>query len=642
MNRVNISFPSWWWILLLLGFIIIFGLCHYIWIYNGGYFILEDGTKTTNISHFIKEYGGLIGSISSIVLGIFPYVAIDIYHKKIEKEDNYKTRKNSKYLWDLSLIHKEKINILEKFDSSIQYNDPADGSIYGTMIEVLNRLKNEPDENVSLKELYVFLCSPVLDTPERIKGNYSEWGREFSGILADMTTLESGLLKDNVNICFLSNEPTLGFKPLQDFVEVLANYCADFDSKKAKFLKNAQVKSSEEINELIYNETKRIYDTILNKHKNNRCLTLLEDIPFQMIITKTDKFAEVVVSFAGKNIIEKEDYIEPKGFHSIDPDVVNAFIDIFKAYTNKRCRIPFKPRHTENIICQTKDSHRINEYHSNTLINILPSPIEIPSNTFSPFYANSSKFTTDALLHILRKDDKVIEIGSGSGIQVLAALQKLKDLKTEKPIVWAIEPYAIDVLKKNCSNAPEIKIKHWILRVDNKNSKNVHLQENDNQPILCDWDKCFTKNKRCNTKCKSLNYKITDSDFDDNKFNIVLGDLPFVSARPKDTSNKKEFAYYDLHHESHQALLRLFKNATWIAQGAILITAFSTLGGYEDTKNFAQMIQKEGLVIVQYFCYLEKEYHWITYCLMKKEDYDAANQKGKDYWKDRFGIKLAN
>ena len=370
-------------------------------------------------------------------------------------------------------------------------------------------------------------------------------------------------------------------------------------------------------------------------------MTLLDDIPFQMVITKTDKFAEVVVSFAGKNIIEKEEYIEPKGFHSIDPDVVGAFIDIFKAYTNKHSRIPFKPQHTEEIIEQTMKPHKIKEYHSKTLTNILSVPIEIPSNTFSPYYANSSKFTTDTLLHILRKDDKVIEIGSGSGIQVLAALQKLKDLKTKNPIVWAIEPYAFDLLKKNCLKTPEIKIKHWILRVKNVNNKDIMPAKYNNQAILCDRDKCLVKNKQCNNTCKIFDNEIVESDFENNKFNIVLGDLPFVSACINDASDK-ELAYYDLHHDSHQALLRLFKNATWTAKGAILITAFSTLGGYEDTKNFAQMIQREGLVIVQYFCYLEKDYHWITYCLMKKEDYDTANQGGKDYWKDRFGIKLAN
>lgn len=52
------------------------------------------------------------------------------------------------------------------------------------------------------------------------------------------------------------------------------------------------------------------------------------------------------------------------------------------------------------------------------------------------------------------------------------------------------------------------------------------------------------------------------------------------------------------------------------------------------------MIRDEGLVTVQYFCFLEDDYHWIIYCLMKKDDYDAANKDGRNYWKDRFGINL--
>lgn len=629
-----VLFPNWWWVLVLLIGIGATVICHYIWILSGHYIVIENGIRANDFFSFFDKYGGWILSIYSLLCGILPYIVCNIRNKKIEQKEYIEACKRSKHLWDLSLKHKDKINILKKFGSSIQYHYLDEGSIYGTMIDVLNRLKNEPDANVNSKELYVFLCSPVLDTPERINGNYSKWGDEFSSILADMTTQESGLLKNNVNVCFLANDSTLGFKPLQDFVEVLANYCAASDLKKAKTPRQkAHVKPAKDINQVIYTKTERIYKKIL-EHKDNCCLTLLDDIPFQMVITKTDKFAEVVVSFAGKNIIEKEEYIEPKGFHSIDPDVVGAFIDIFKAYTNKHSRIPFKPQHTEEIINQTMKPHKIKEYHSKTLTNILSVPIEIPSNTFSPYYANSSKFTTDTLLHILRKDDKVIEIGSGSGIQVLAALQKLKDLKTENPIVWAIEPYAIDLLKKNCLKTPEIKIKHWILRV--KKVTNF-----DNQATLCNRDNCSIKNKQCNNTCKIFDNEIVESDFENNRFNIVLGDLPFVSACVNNDSDK-ELAYYDLHHDSHQALLRLFKNATWTTPGAILITAFSTLGGYEDTKNFAQMIQKEGLVIVQYFCYLEKDYHWITYCLMKKEDYDTANQDGKDYWKDRFGIKLAN
>jgi hypothetical protein len=641
------SFPSWWWLLLLIGCVVIVLIVHYIWMQNGCSIVDKDtGTTTTDLLPFLGKYGGYIGLTYSTLIGIFPYVVQEYWNKRneerrkiLDQERQQLERKNGKYIWNLSLKHKEKVNILEKFGGSITYNYLGDDSIYGTMIDVLKRLKNESDDGIQLKELYVFLCSPVLDTPERVNGEYNKWGEEFSSILRDMTTEQSGLLKGHVNICFLSDEAILGFKPLRNFVEVLANYCAAFEKDKSKN-SEVEIKSAGEINKIIYNKTKIVYDEILNKHKDTYSLTLLEDIPFQMIITNTDKFSEVVVSFAGKAIIEKENYDEPKGFHSIDPDVVKAFIDIFRAYANTTDRVPFKPQHTETIIKQTKNKHTIKKYHNNTLPDILSnSPLTIPANTFSPFYANSSKFTTDVLLYILRKNNKVIEIGSGSGIQVLAAHKKLLKLGTKKPTIWAIEPFADKLLADNCKSAVDISTKKWILRVKNGDNKDVHLIDKEKQAILCNRGKCGVP--KCSDTCiKQFEFEITEKDFQGTKFDIVLGDLPFVSADTKNASDE-ELAYYDLHHSAHRALLRLFKNATWLNKEAKLITAFSTLGGYEDTSNFARMIQDEGLVVVQHFCYLENDFHWIVYCLMKKDEYDAANKDKKDYWKDRFGISLA-
>lgn len=603
---------------------LVFCVCGYF-----GWGTQIDGKERKDFVSFCEEYAGLISFIISTSIIIFQ----SWWNNSIDKEEQTKNRKQSNHLGILSLKHKEKVNILEKFGGNIKYHYLGEDSIYGTMIDVLQRLKNEPEDNVNKKVLYLFLCSPVLDTPERIRGNYSDWGREFSGILTDLCTTESGLTKDNVHICFLSDEVIMGFKPLKGFVEVLANYCVAYEKKKKR-----KPKSAEEIYGTIYAETKRIYDIIVNKHKDKYYLRLLEDIPFQMIITETDKFAEVVVSFAGKTILEKEKSVEPKGFHSVDRDVVEAFKEIFDAYTNKSDRIPLKPLHTENIIKSTSKEHLIKNYHANTIQDILTTPIRVSANTFSPYYANSSKFTTDTLLHILKKDDKVIEIGSGSGIQVLAAYKKLVELGTSSPIIWAIEPFAIDLLRENCKGI-SIVTKQWMLIEKKGENRSGHCNSDTNKAVLCDKEKCKSPkciHKKCNV---AAIHEINDSYFESIKFNVILGDLPFVSADTTNASNE-EMAYYDLHHDSHRILLRLFSNSNWVQKNGILITAFSTLGGYEDTNNFAQMIRDEGLVTVQYFCFLEDDYHWIIYCLMKKDDYDAANKDGRNYWKDRFGINL--
>lgn len=618
------TFPYKYWIIYFVIIIVVLLIWYFIWFYNGHH-IVVCGISKNDIATFLKHFSNPLTFIISIICSILPSIVQYFWEKVQTKKEELENRKYGRYLWNLSLKHKEKVNILEKFGGITKSNNLGEDSIYGTMIDVLRRLNNEPDTQLTRKELYIFLCSPVLDTPERVNGDYTKWGEEFSGILRDLATSRAGLTRDNVHICFLSNNVIAGFKPLKGFIEVLSNYCASFEKKKKRN------KKAEDIYDIIYKKTEEIYNEVVNRYRNNIHLRLLEDIPFQMIITKTDNFAEVVVSFAGKTIIEKEKTIEPKGFHSIDNDVVNAFIDIFNAYTDKGDRIPLRPKHTEDIIKLTKEKHLINKYHSNSLPDIISSPITIPANTFSPFYANSSKFTTDVLLHIIKAGDKIIEIGSGIGIQILAANRKLISLGTVTPTIWAIEPFAFEALKQNCEGL-NITIKKWILRNKTTNKGSV--------AILCNRENC--KQTTCfeNQKCK-YEHEIKNQDFNNEKFNIILGDLPFVSADTKKASNE-EMAYYDLHHESHRSLLNLFKNAPWVAPNAILITAFSTLGGYEDTNNFTQLIQKEGLIIIQYFCYLEDDYHWIIYCLMRKEDYYKTSQDGKNYWKDRFGITIMN
>jgi hypothetical protein len=576
-----------------------------------------------------------IGIYFTIIMPLFQVIVQLIYYKRTAKHD----RKQSKYLWDISLKHKEKVNILEKFGGNIKYNYLGGDSIYGTMIDILERIKNSSDNDTNKKQLFIFLCSPVLDTPERVSGDYQKWGKQFSDLITELCRKPN--MKDNVHICFLSDDVKLGFRPLHGFIEVLANYCADFEKRKIGNRAKATVRCQTINHDTIYNaiekQTTNVYGKIIAEHGKEK-VRLLDDIPFQMIISETDNFAEVVVSFAGKTILEYEKEKEPKGFHSIDPDVVNAFKQIFDAYANKENRTPLKPQHTENIIKECKTEHTIKEYHYNTLPNILSQPIEISAKTFSPFYANSSKFTTDTLLHILKKDDKVIEIGSGSGIQVLAAYKKLQNLSTTQPVVWAIEPFAVNLLKINIKNTNIIS-KQWILRVKNGNNKGTHHITQENNAMLCDREKC-TQNKCTENRCAvAFANEIKNADFANNKFNIVLGDLPFVSADTKNATDE-QMAYYDLHHDTHRTLLRLFSKDPYdcFEKNAILITAFSTLGGYEDTSSFAQMIQDEGLVIVQSFCYLEDKYHWLIYCLMKKTDFEEANTGNKNYWKDRFGI----
>ncbi len=546
------------------------------------------------------------------VLAFLPMIIgllLDLQWKKIESHVS------------LSIKHKERVSVLKKFSGSAKFRYTQD-SIYGTMIDLLKRCK----KSTSKKHLYMLLCSPALDSPARIKGNYKDWGNEFSRLLGAIC----GDTDVTAQVAYLPNEVILGFNPLYGFVETLASYCTDEAISKGRCEVSDRDTFSKQVFEDIYNNTGDIYtliDTIKDRHKkNNIDIRKILDIPFQIIIWEQDDLAEVVVSFAGKTILEDGNYIEPQGFHSCDVGVVNAFKQIFESYTDDHKRIPLKPMHTRDIIEKTKEAgeHFLQCYHSKTTSDpILSKPLRISADTFSPFYANSSKFTTDALLHVLQKDNKVIEIGSGSGIQVLAALRKLQDLGTSTPVVWAIEPFAIELLEENC-NGSDIVIKKWILKKKNGDYKDLHSVKDKNFNVVL-YDESKEK-------------EITDSDFNGHKFDIVLGDLPFVSATT--SSDENELAYYDYQHNSHRALFKIFSTAKWVNKNAVLITAFSSLGGYDDIAYFTQMIKDEKLVIVQNFCYLEAGYHWLIYCIMRESDFNALNASG-EYWRvNRFGIEL--
>lgn len=526
--------------------------------------------------------------------------------------------------YDILLVRsqKDKIRLLKQFTPSNKILKlRGDNSIYDSVVKMLERaLKNA--ERAEKVELKLLLCAPGLDYPGRISSDKEEetWGLEVYSIIEKIIVHE----KTKVSITHLPDEVISGFNPLLGFLETLSNYISQ---------KNG-ISSPNDIFEKLKDSSNDIVDMFLKQKKkqSNRIElnnSTIVDIPFQIFICNSENLQEVIVSFASKEILEDMYSSEPKGFHSIDPDVVGVFEEIYHTYVSEHRRMPIKPTHTLKIIEEQSlvKEHLVSNYLSSELKNGIS--IKVHDGVFSPKFANSSKFTSYVLCKILKGKESVLDIGSGTGIQALVALRKLEELGNTNPTIWALEsvPSAFINLQEN-TQSTSITCRRWgLLSVLNNGKEKIIKQcheVTDDETQIEDGVFCeFEDNSNSKFKVVSLSSEKNFTSFD-----LIIADLPYVDTRPSDDS---ELAYFDLNHIAHKTLFKAFQKNRWVSNNSILVTSFSTLGGLEDLAKFERLINRENLTAIQKFSFYEDKYLWLVYCIINSKHY-----KSDEYWRKRL------
>lgn len=509
--------------------------------------------------------------------------------------------KNSKLGKDEKLrkSQRERIRILESFAPTTSMKEFFDDrSIYTTIIAMFDRLlKEEETGNDSSKyEICMLLCSPALDywkneNSKSPEGNF-EWGLEFRNKVNELAAKES----IKFEICHLPLESFSGLNPMKDFISVLANYTTNHSTDFAKSFTT------------LWERSKRVADDFSlwsvdhdRKHRFS-VITNNTNIPFQAIIINSVNFTEVVVSFAGREVLEREHKYDIKGFFSSDPYVVKTFHSIFKTYIQSKERIPFIPLHTLNIADKHSRAghHLIPNYYYGKIRNLHVHP-----ETFSPCIGNSTKFTVwviDKLLTTLctqnsqkqsLKIKKILDIGAGTGILALTASATLRSLKKKDYSITALDAcqHAQNILKLNCAQDNNIKHFPWSLSFssnDKSTITNAYFKDEKDSEIKISGDFC--------------------------EFDLVIADLPFVHAVER---SKSDLRFLDHRHQLHQAFFKVCSETKLISDEGIIITAFSSLGGPDDIHEFESYIHKNSLQAIQRVEFFEDGYAWIVYVLMR-------------------------
>ena len=522
---------------------------------------------------------------------------------------------------------KERIRILDNFQPSqsmIEFFDNR--SIYDAILTMLYRLNDEGDHGPGKTHYNVcmLLCSPALDycgnEKSRSPGSkQSEWGLEFRDIVEKLVAH-----KDiEFDICHLPVEPFSGVNALRDFISALATYTIQSedqlksdDAVKADAEFQTIFGSIWDRSGLVANDFAN-WSTDVDKKDRFHVKTHTINIPFQVVLVDSKDVMEVVVSFAGREVLEREQRRGVKGFYSSDPYVVKTFREVFRMYVESKGRIPYIPSHTSKV----SDSHdAIGPHIIPGYYNKLVGPLRVLPETFSPVVGNSTKFTVwllDKLITTGDPDDpdcwgkkvkKILDIGSGTGVLALAtgAILQARFKRTDYTIT-AIDscPYAQRVLRLNTTSDPRIKVNPWTLRFTaNKEGEvtDAWFEDDSNQRVAIEGD--FAG------------------------FDLVTGDLPFVHARKR---TEKDLRFLDLDHRLHQALFWVAAQTKLLTPAGLLVTAFSSLGGPEDIAEFERHLRNNALQVIQRVEFHESGYMWMVYVLMKKPGYDAY--QGKLWWK---------
>ena len=510
-----------------------------------------------NISLFIS--GGVGGIIATTVF-------VNISERKTTLEDEQDK---------LIKTQKQHVEVLKHFGGirKIEWFK-EESTIYKSIIDVLDRAFKIPaSRSSSPKESFVklLLCSPALDyhgnKSHKTNKGYKNWGDE---IKSRIENLFSKLSVIELDITYLPNFPIFGYNPIKDFVSVLANYCTH-NNNQQQFVKtyNEIAEGTDEIIKLLEQYEKKTNRKIKINYKFN--------IPFQMVLVSDKEINDVVVMFAGREIIESRNKVDPKGFRSSDPEVVALFSEIYQYYVDKHTRRPFPPIHT--IAIGNKLKSRSNPITiKNYLGNFLPESFNliVNQNVFCPAVGNSSKFTSLVLAKSDLNKKIVLDVGSGTGVQAMVAAI----CGASKVVASEQNDNAFDNLSDNIKN------------LENKNSKYNKIIE----PIKGYLFSPITQYKGI--------------------FDVIIGDIPFVNAK-LDQNSPIHQCLYDNNHDLHKLLLT--KSKEYIKKSGMLYTSFSTLGGPEDVEFFEELIHNTGWRVHCKHTFFEDGYGWFVYELSQEE-----------------------
>lgn len=553
-----------------IGATVVFGLIF-------GWWMVTDHASTPTetllqrLNRFEQEWGGLL-----YVYALFVPFLMWLLDKIDPKHIDAKLRR----------AQKERVKILTGFAPSPETETLfSDRSIYDAMLGTLGRLETRhgtKDLGGGTRfRLCLLLCSPAVDYPGNPK---QPWGEEF------ITMLRGFINHPNIHfdICHLPVEPLLGYDPMEDFLAVLADYIVD-----------AKIENVRDVHQMLSTRTKTIDKEIEGfeaSHPDRFTVRpAMLDIPFQMVLVLGDEMKEVVISFAGREILERGDS-DPKGFFSSDPYVVETFHRIYEDYVAQGGRARLVPPLTQGVIDKhaQRKSHRLLNYCHTV------QTIEVGEGCFSPGIANSTKFTCWAIGKLLSKDDiSILDIGSGTGVLALVAKATLERLGVASPRIVATEfaDAAYETLKKNCTEG--IETRKWKLSTnpvpEGEPAACFVDMENDGQPV---------------------------QDADVGRFKVIIADLPFVDSKGGEPTDQR---FFDPYHRSHASLFAAVASNGWLEDGGKLITAFSSLGGPYDVVLFERMIAESGLRIAQRLDFHESNYLWIVHVIMRKDDFDPES-----------------
>lgn len=580
-----------------------------------------------SMKSFVTDYGLLL-IIYPIVISFLPW----ILQKHEDVQDS------------LREMQKERFSLLPRFSPKNSEALYGKQSIYRAIkasLERANKAISSGDESNQVNLIAKFLlCSPALDYPERltnIPGEFKNWGSEFTKELDKLVAHDHA----NLDITFLSEHSGAGFHPLDDFLQVLASYCSSKQSSM-KF-------------EDIYNDIQlATKNTILkiDAHEKSHPLRIkikryVQNIPFQIILFRTEFASEAIFSFAGHEILEDVASNEPIGFFTNDIHVVNELEKVYNEYTSERRRRPITPKHTKQVIQKQRDKKTPYELANYLGLNL---KINVEMGCFSPLYGNSSKFTSWVISKILNQETTVLDIGAGTGVQGLVAEKTLG----VGGIVYSVEcvPSSFKNLEKNIKDNGSgiLAVRGVMLSETNKgkkipawkliNSDEIGQIRNEIKGVYDVMEKGEEIVNGFIFNSNESNGDPTDiCDVDGMFFDAVIADLPYCDALPE---NNEERAFLDMGHREHRTLFSAIKAGKWLAKKGTLITSLSSLGGTNDVVAFERLVDEYGLLVLQKFYFYEAKYMWIVYVLKRKEDLSEYNQAKYDladsYWQNRLHI----